>query len=192
MKKFKKSEIDEILDIENKKEDEMEQDWDRMELYKSTEQETLWQKVKFEVNWNWDHYFYIPYKQFKNGIRNFWKYRKLIWNDYWWDYQYLMELIEFKIKDMESNWDEAWGCDSDGKKAVMAELLEILKEIKRLDDDESAGSDIELWKEKEKKIDELYERFGKRLFGVNEHEQKDCDGKVERKYKCSTIRILWD
>ena len=43
----------------------------------------------------------------KNGIKNFWKYRKVIWNYRWYDYQPIFNILEFKLKDTIKNWDKA-------------------------------------------------------------------------------------
>ena len=43
----------------------------------------------------------------QNGIKNFWTYRKVIWNDRWYDYQPIFNILEFKLKDTIKNWDKA-------------------------------------------------------------------------------------
>ncbi len=39
-----------------------------------------------------------------NGIKNFWKWRKVIYNDGWWDSYYIFEMLRFKFEDMEQKF----------------------------------------------------------------------------------------
>lgn len=41
---------------------------------------------------------YYCYYNIKNGLYNFWRYRKIIWNDRNWDFMYLNQLVLFKLK----------------------------------------------------------------------------------------------
>ena len=45
-----------------------------------------------------------PYRDFKCGLNNYWKYRKIIWRDRWYDHEFILELIQFKLDDMEKHW----------------------------------------------------------------------------------------
>lgn len=38
------------------------------------------------------------------GMKNYWKWRKIIYYDRWWDHQYLFEILRFKLEDMETNF----------------------------------------------------------------------------------------
>ena len=64
----------------------------------------------------------------KNGIKNFWTYRKVIWNDRWYDYSYIFKLLEFKLKDAIENWDKAHYVGSDFTKKRMQVLLNRIQE----------------------------------------------------------------
>jgi hypothetical protein len=45
-----------------------------------------------------------PYKDIKYGLNNYWKYRKIIWRDRWYDHDFILDLIQFKLDDMEKHW----------------------------------------------------------------------------------------
>lgn len=131
------------------------------------EKETLLYNIKFEVKYFFRN-IYSNIRRFFGNIKNLWKFRKIVWQDRWWDYEFLMNFIEFKLKDM----NEHWGVDThyvndEIDKQFIEELIVILENIKNLEFDE------------ENKIDELYEQFGIKLFGR--------DGKGT-----SRIRKLWD
>jgi len=161
--------------------------------------ETLWETIKFEVQYKWNE-FTSKIRNIKKGFRNIFRYWKLIWNDEWWDYQYLMNLIHFKLVDMEQNWDKSWGCDAEVKREKIKELIEILDEIKRLEDEDFTEFDfgedtdemLKQWEIVDNKIDALYQEFGEKLFSVKDQKTVNCDGEVENEYKSSTIRIFWD
>ena len=63
--------------------------------------------IKLNIEIWFTHTFKYPYWDFKSGIKNFWKYRKIIWNDRWYDYFFIIELYKFKLKDNIDNWDKS-------------------------------------------------------------------------------------
>ena len=64
----------------------------------------------------------------KHGIKNFWKYRNVIWCDRWYDYQYIFNIIEFKLKDTIKNWDKAHYVGAHFTKLRMQVLLNRIQE----------------------------------------------------------------
>ena len=64
----------------------------------------------------------------KNGIKNFWNYKSVIWNDRWYDYSYIFKLLEFKLKDTIKNWDKAHYIGSEFTKKRMIVLLSRIEE----------------------------------------------------------------
>ena len=63
--------------------------------------------IKLNIGIWFTHNFKYPYLEFKSGIKNFWKYRKIIWDDRWYDYFFIIELYKFKLKDNIDNWDKS-------------------------------------------------------------------------------------
>jgi hypothetical protein len=87
-----------------------------------------WNNFKFEIGWNFNHYISSPIRNFRTGINNLIKYRKLIWNDRWWDYSFFMRMLEFKLKDTEKHWgrDTHYVGDQD-EKDTLKKLIEDLE-----------------------------------------------------------------
>ena len=157
---------------------------------KMKDEEPFWDAVKFEVSWFWDHYIANPYRITKNGISNYWKYKKIIWNDHWWDHMFLHDLIKFKLQDMHDNWNKSYACNSEDIKTEIKVLIDILNLIEEKENDTSGG--IKEWDQNEKDINKLYQTFGERLFSIRTFERKDCKGNVEATYETNLFRQLWD
>jgi len=133
--------------------------------------ETFWERVKFEIEY-FSRIQMSKIRDIKKGIKNLWKYKKIIWKDRWWDYYFFVEIIKFKIKDMESHWGKDTIYIDDYKEEnFLKELINILSKIEHLENSESF--------EASKEISELYEQFGILLFG------RDAKG-------ISRIEKLWD
>jgi hypothetical protein len=72
------------------------------------------------------------FNKLKLGIHNFWRYRKVIWEDRDWDYYFLLELVETKLRFM-SEYHRKYGITVNADKyadqmAKAAELIRLLKE----------------------------------------------------------------
>jgi hypothetical protein len=171
-------------------------DWEKLaqkydfELKNKSRKRTYLEDIKFETSWYLSEYIVQPYRSIKNGIKNYWKYRKIIWEDHWWDHMYLQNIIEFKLQDMYNNWDKSYSCNSDDLKTEIKVLIDILQLINEKEDD--CSGEVEDWHRREKEIDLLYQRFGERLFSIREFKRKDCDGKEEDTYETNLFRQLWD
>lgn len=59
--------------------------------------------IKLEVKERIIH----PFKSIKKGIYNYWIYRKIIWNDRWYDHSFFISLIDFKLQTLIDNWDNS-------------------------------------------------------------------------------------
>lgn len=68
-------------------------------------------------------------RNIKNGIKSFWYWRKIIWNNRWWDYGYLLYLIEHQLRLMADNWDKSHYVGSEEEKAEIEESLRLLEEL---------------------------------------------------------------
>ena len=64
----------------------------------------------------------------KQGIKNFWNYRNVIWKDRWYDYSYILKLLEFKLRDTIKNWDCAHYIGSNFTKLRMQVILNRIEE----------------------------------------------------------------
>ena len=109
--------------------------------------------------------FVYPLKSFLKGIDNLIKWRKIIWQDRWWDYYFLLEILQFKLKDMEENWGKNTHYVNDYKdKEIIKSLLEDLTWML---DNENEFNDGYL---------EEYKKRSKRFFDrLHRHHQKFWD-----------------
>jgi hypothetical protein len=70
----------------------------------------------------------------KYGVKNLWRYRKVIWNDRDWDYAFLLYLVEFKTKAM-SDTIRKYGM-SVSSEEIADELAEVSQLLGRLANDD--------------------------------------------------------
>ena len=95
-------------------------------LENSSNLKLTWEDLKFWYN---NLYIFDLWYNLKNGIKNLWKYRNIIWKDRWYDYSYIIELLKFKLKDNIKNWDNAHYIGSDFTKKRMMVLYNRLEEF---------------------------------------------------------------
>ena len=79
------------------------------------------------------HSFWSSFKGFFIGLYNFWKFRKIIFRDRFWDYSFLVEILVFKLKDMEDNWVK--NTHYEGDKFTKGRITVLRKRIESLEDD---------------------------------------------------------
>lgn len=69
-------------------------------------------------------------RNFKNGIQNLYRWFPVIWKDRYWDYTYLLVLIQFKMKLMSKEFRKAQYSDDSIRSAdKIGELLIILERM---------------------------------------------------------------
>ena len=95
-------------------------------LENSSNLKLTWEDLKFWYN---NLYIFDLWYNLKNGIKNIWKYRNIIWKDRWYDYSYIIELLKFKLKDNIKNWDNAHYIGSDFTKKRMIVILKRIEEF---------------------------------------------------------------
>ena len=125
--------------------------------------------IKCDIGIWFTYIFKYPYWDFKSGIKNFWKYRKIIWNDRWYDYFFIINLIEFKLEDTIKNWDKAHYIGSDFTKGRM---IVVLKRIKTFQDNleelqekyySKTITKEKYLKEKNILLEKTWKRFGRNI-----------------------------
>ena len=88
-----------------------------------------WKDIKEDIEiWCNNSFIFDIFYNIKHGIKNLWKYKSVIWNDRWYDYQYIFSLLEFKLKDTIKNWDNAHYVGSEFTKKRMQVLLNRIEE----------------------------------------------------------------
>ena len=68
----------------------------------------------------------------KNGLRNLWKWRSVVWNDRPWDYVYIFKALRFKLDETQRCIDGAF-VGADEEAAKIRSLIEAIERI--LEDD---------------------------------------------------------
>lgn len=90
--------------------------------------------------------------KFVDGIRNVIRWIPLIYRDRDWDYVYLMEIIKFKLENMEECFRK-YGCTVDSKRKAK-EMRICIKLLGRIAEDDYC----------EKEYDDHYEKWGRPEF----------------------------
>jgi len=82
-------------------------------------------------------------RDLKYGIKNFWFYRKVIYNDRWFDHSYMLILMEKKLEQMDKGWDHAHYLNSEVQQKEMQEARILLKKLITDDFLEDAQKDMD-------------------------------------------------
>jgi len=144
---------------------------------KSEEKWTWWDDVKFEIDHFYNYNIRSPIKNTITGFSNLWKWRKIIWNDRWWDYSFFLKIVLFKLKDIEEHWgkDTHYVNDLDEKET----LQKLIKDLEWMLDEEKENeimdkvSDLT---EGFKNYDQEYKKISSRFFGrLDRHHRKFWD-----------------
>ena len=108
--------------------------------------------------------------QIKEGLYNFWYYRKLIWHDRWWDHAFLTDMIETKLQNMIDHWDDSIYIGHQFTKKRMIILQKRIKEFdSRIMDLEydyvvKKKYTLEEYKKEKKKLhNDTWGQFGKNI-----------------------------
>lgn len=64
----------------------------------------------------------------KNGLRNLWKWRSVVWNDRPWDYVYILHALRFKLDETQRCIDGSF-VGSDEEAAKIRSIMEALDRI---------------------------------------------------------------
>ena len=80
------------------------------------------------LNNNLSRFFY----NVKNGLRNLWKWRSVVWNDRPWDYVYIFKALRFKLDETQRCIDGTF-VGADEEAAKIRSLMEAIDRI--LEDD---------------------------------------------------------
>lgn len=118
----------------------------------------LWNVLE---DWSYDiHYMYrglwSMWYSFLEGLQNLWKYRKVVWQDRWYDHRYLMTMLRFKLQDMHDNWDNSHYLEHNREKADIALMLSLIDKYNEL-------SDFDSYDEKQQTKKEFFDLLSDKL-----------------------------
>ena len=84
-------------------------------------------------------------KNFIKSLKNFWTFRKVIWNFKWWDYSFTMDMLKVCLKEMSDNL-ETKGLEVDvtrlKKVEKMRRAIEIMNNLKGIEYIEMAEKEL--------------------------------------------------
>jgi hypothetical protein len=172
----------------NATEEEISKELDRIQESRIDELRDMYKQSWFEdiKDFFKEFKYNIGYYSIKNGLQNFWLYRKIIWEDRWFDYSYFDKLVKFKLQTMVDNWDKSHYVCSDKDKNNMAEVILLFNDIEKYEDDFSDDSDD--------KVNETYEKIGRLIYGISERDFicKDDGEEHHIKDRTANLRRWWD
>lgn len=117
----------------------------------------IYDDTVFEVSMFFRNKIRSPFYSIIDGLGNFWKYRKVVWNDRWWDHAFLTYWIGAKIQDMHDNWDDSHYIGSEKEKEVLEKLLGYLEIMSNYEFEEASQEQAK--KEFFKLLSAHYEKF---------------------------------
>lgn len=94
---------------------------------------TLWDNLKFEVGYFFKN-IVTSIRSIKQGLKNLWEWKGIIWRNRWYDYSFFMSLQKKQLTYMRDNWDNAHYVHSEREKETLDKLIRILDEIEQYDD----------------------------------------------------------
>jgi len=147
------------------------------------EENPVWESIKFEVQWNFNNYIKSPIKMIFRGLKNFWRFRKVIWNFNWWDYDFTQKVHEQCLIEMNKGWDEAHYIGSEDDQKQIQDLIDIMKTITESCD--------ECTVESEANTEKLFAEFGEKLYSIREFERYTSETSTQ-KIKTNLVTVLWD
>ena len=121
-------------------------------------------------------------RDFIQGIKNFWYFRKVIWNFRWYDYGFTLDVFQRVFENLDENWENSHYLDSKEEHEKIKKIIQKFKRIKELEDECTIEADQE--------IQRLIHELGEDIFGYDE-KTEEVNGK-KMKSKVPFIQRLWD
>lgn len=88
----------------------------------------------------------------KNGLRNFWKWRSVVWNDRPWDYVYIFKALRFKLDETQRCIDGTFvGADEEA-----AKIRSLIDAIDRILEDDYVKEEYEEMDRKYGKLEMIF------------------------------------
>ena len=112
---------------------------------------------------------FVVFYNIKNGLKNLWIYKSIIWNDRWYDYSYIFKILEFKLEQNIKNWNKAHYVGSEFTKKRMIICLQRIQEyntnLENLQEllFTKKISKLEYLKQKDKLLNRTWKSFGRNI-----------------------------
>jgi len=124
--------------------------------------------------WKIERFFkdiYYTIKGIPQGLRNFWYWKNVIYQNRWWDHQFLINLIQHQLEYMDNQWHKGNHMYKEEEQEIIKKSLRLLEEIENYDNSN-------------KNVSMKYQEFGRHLFDQTENPRDHSS--------CSNIERLWD
>jgi hypothetical protein len=111
----------------------------------------------------------------KNGLRNLWKWRSVVWNDRPWDYVYIFKALRFKLDETQKCIDGNFV----GSEEEASKMRSLIEAIDRIIEDDYVKEEYEKMDRKYGKLEMIFNNDNS-LTMTREH-LKEEDKETERK-----------
>ena len=156
-------------EIEKMEQQKIDESW-----YEAWWWEITWFFSNMQSNWY----------SFLEGLINLWTWKKIIWNDRWYDHTFLHTMLRKKLSLMAKGWEEAHYVGSEYELETLKKLVQILDDIEKLEEESYTSYDM---------IDNKYQEFGILLFGINKLHKVDKEFDQGENISTTTnIQRFWD
>ena len=140
------------------------------EEYKKHKKKRIFKNIIEDIKyWYYSLFIFDVFYNIKNGIKNLWIYKSIIWNDRWYDYSYIFKILEFKLEQNNKNWNKAHYVGSEFTKKRMIICLQRIQEyntnLENLQEllFTKKISKLEYLKQKDKLLNRTWKSFGRNI-----------------------------
>ena len=140
------------------------------EEYKKHKKKRIFKNIIEDIKyWYYSLFIFDVFYNIKNGIKNLWIYKSIIWNDRWYDYSYIFKILEFKLEQNIKNWNKAHYVGSEFTKKRMIICLQRIQEyntnLENLQEllFTKKISKLEYLKQKDKLLNKTWKSFGRNI-----------------------------
>lgn len=140
------------------------------EEYKKHKKKRIFKNIIEDIKyWYCNLFLFDMFYNIKNGLKNLWTYKSVIWNDRWYDYSYIFKILEFKLEQNIKNWDKAHYVGSEFTKKRMIICFQRIQEyntnLENLQEllFTKKISKLEYLKQKDKLLNKTWKSFGRNI-----------------------------
>ena len=140
------------------------------EEYKKHKKKRIFKNIIEDIKyWYNNLIIFVVFYNIKNGLKNLWIYKSIIWNDRWYDYSYIFKILEFKLEQNIKNWNKAHYVGSEFTKKRMIICLQRIQEyntnLENLQEllFTKKISKLEYLKQKDKLLNRTWKSFGRNI-----------------------------
>ena len=140
------------------------------EEYKKHKKKRIFKNIIEDIKyWYNNLIIFVVFYNIKNGIKNLWIYKSIIWNDRWYDYSYIFKILEFKLEQNIKNWDKSHYVGSEFTKKRMIICLQRIQEyntnLENLQEllFTKKISKLEYLKQKDQLLNRTWKSFGRNI-----------------------------